>query len=405
MAVVGERRGRADEGAGPAALKSRAAFIGFASDDASAALLHQAFAPAFPAGNEIHVVTFRTALALLSAMTTPETVLVDLSGETQPLNAMLDLAEVVEPGTVVLAIGESCDVGFYRAVTKGMGVREYLPKPLTKERLEQHFLKWVKPAGEGPAAPRGGRLISVAGVRGGIGTSTIAANLSWVIGMEMHRHTVLLDADLTMGTAALTLNVKATSGLRTALESPERVDQLLIERSAQPAGERLHVLAAAEPLEGMAEYIAGGAAMLCQALGQRYNFVIADVGARQLPFARDLQALAQQRLIVVDPSMLAVRNFEKISQSAHGAMLGNPVVVLNFAGRAGGLSQARLEQMMGVRFAAAIPDLPKVLSKAAHFGEPAASVKGPFREAIFAIAKAVGVAVAGEAPAGLAAKV
>jgi pilus assembly protein CpaE len=389
------------------ATKTRAAFIGFASDGASADLLQAAFASALHAGNEIHVVPFRIALDLLGAMTTPEVVLIDLSGESQPINAMLDLAEVVEPGTVVLAIGESRDVGFYRAITKGMGVREYLPKPLTLQKLQKHFLNWVKrgpeaavqTTNENAAITRGGRLITLAGVRGGVGTSTLAANLAWVIGMEMHRHTVLLDADLYMGTAALALNVKATSGLRTALESPERVDQLLIERSAQPAGERLHVLAAAEPLDGTAEYIEGGAATLCRALWQRYNFVIADAGARRLPFARDLLLLAQQRLVVVDPTMLAVRNFERISQLVARSHLPKPIVVLNFAGRAGGLSQATLEQMLGLRFAAVIPELPKLLSKAAHFGEPAAMVKGPFREAIFRIAEAVGVSAAVEAKA------
>jgi pilus assembly protein CpaE len=263
--------------------------------------------------------------------------------------------------------------------------------------LEQHFLKWMKPGPVIAGTQRGGRLISLAGVRGGVGTTTLAANLAWVIGSEMRRHTVLLDADLYMGTAALTLNVKATSGLRTALESPERVDQLLIERSAQPAGERLHVLAAAEPLDSSTEYGAGGALMLCQALRQRYNFVIADAGARQLPFARDLQLLAEQRVIIVDPTSLAVRNFEKISQMMHGAgQLRKPTVVLNFADRAGGLGQARMEQMLGLRFDAVIPDLPRVLSKAAVFGEPAAAVKGPFRNAVFAIAKAVGANSAGE---------
>jgi pilus assembly protein CpaE len=384
-------------GGAAGAAKKRAPFIGFVSDHASAGLLHQAFEPAFPKGNEFHVVPFRTALTLLGAMTTPEIVLVDLSGETQPINAMLDLAEVVEPGTLVLAIGESRDVGFYRAVTKGMGVREYLPKPLSKVKLEQHFLICIKPGLETAAVPRGGRLISIAGARGGIGTSTIAANLAWVIGTEMRRHTILLDSDLYTGTAALTLNVKATSGLRTALEAPERVDQLLIERSAQPAGERLHVLAAAEQLDGTAEYVEGGAAMLCQALRQRYNFVIADAAARQLPFARDLQFLAQRRLIVVDPTMVAVRNFGKILEAAHGSVqISKPVVVLNYAGRAGGLSEAKMEEMLGVRFSAVIPDLPRVLSKAAHFGEPAASMKGPFRDAVFRIAKAIGANLSGE---------
>lgn len=374
-----------------AAAPTRARFIGFVSDQASAAVLHAALAPAFPKGNDLHVVNFRAALALLSTMVTPEIVLVDLSGEVQPINAMIDLAEVVEAGTMVFVIGDIRDVNFYRSVTKGMGVLEYLPKPLTKFAVETHFLNLIKAGSQALTEARGGRMIAVAGVRGGIGASTIAANLAWVIGSEMHRHTVLLDSDLHTGTAALTLNVKPTTGLRTALESPDRVDQLLIERAAQPAGERLHVLAASEALGDTLDYIAGGAGMLCQALRLRYNFVIADAGARQLPFARDLQFLAEQRVIVVDPTMLSIRNFERIAGMPHcPAQSPKPVLVLNHAGRAGGLTQDFMEQTLGLRFNAVIPDLPRVISKAAHFGEPAASVKGPFRDAILKLAKVVG---------------
>lgn len=387
--------GSAIDVARPAPKRTR--FIGFVSDQTSAATLHEALQPAFPKGNELHVVNFRNALSLLSGMTTPEIVLVDLSGESQPINAMMDLAEVVEPGTVVLVIGETRDVSFYRSVTKGMGVREYLPKPLTKQAVEQHFLSWMRSDIEMANAPRGGKLISVAGVRGGVGTTSIAANLAWIIGTELHRHTVLLDSDLHTGTAALSLNVTATAGLRTALESPERVDQLLIERAAQPASDRLHVLAAAEALSSPMEYAAGGAAMLCQALRLRYNFVIADAGARQTPFARDLQYLAQQQVIVVDPTMLAIRNFEKISHMARSPMQSpQSILILNHAGHAGGLSQVYMEQTLGLRFHAVIPDMPRILSKAANYGEPAASLKGPFRDAILRIARALGANLGAE---------
>jgi pilus assembly protein CpaE len=298
---------------------------------------------------------------------------------------------------MVLAIGETRDVSFYRSATKGMGVREYLPKPLTRQAVERHFLAWMRTDAEITEVMRGGKVISVAGVRGGIGTSTIAANLAWIIGSELHRHTVLLDSDLHTGTAALALNVKATTGLRTALESPERVDQLLIERAAQPAGHRLHVLAAAEPLHTPSEYIDGGASSLCQALRLRYNFVIADAGARQMPFARDLQYLAQQRIIVVDPTMLAIRNFQKISDMARSpAQSPLSILVLNQAGHPGGLSQTTMEQTLGVRFHAVIPDLPRIMSKAAHFGEPAASLKGPFRNGILLVARAIGANLAAE---------
>ncbi len=382
---------RASSGAPLAAPVPRRNFIGFVSDQASAELLHEALAPAFPKGNELHVVGFRAALNLLAGMKTPEIVLIDLTGEMLPLNAMQDLAEVVEPGTTILAIGENRDMSFYREATRGMGVREYLHKPLTKEKIEQHFLASITSGQRNLAAPRGGRMIAVAGVRGGVGCSTIAANLAWVIGMELRRHTVLLDADLHTGTAALALNVQPTNGLRTALEVPDRVDQLLIERAAQPAGERLHILAAAEPLDSIAGYAVGAGAMLCKALTMRYNFIIADVGTRPMPFARDLQFLAQQLIIVLDPTMLAIRNLEKIARMAHGPTQSpKRILVLNHAGRAGGLSQSTMEQALGLSFDAAIPDLPRVLSKAAHFGEPAAALKGDFRNGVLRVAKAIG---------------
>jgi hypothetical protein len=65
-------------------------------------------------------------------------------------------------------------------------------------------------------------------------------------------------------------------------------------------------------------------------------------------------------------------------------------VVLNHAGRPGGLTQAYMEQALGVAFNVVIPDLPRPLSKAAHLGEPAAALKGGFRSAILRIAAAVG---------------
>ena len=368
----------------------RRRFIGFVSDETTAGLLRDVLEPALPGSQELHVVGFRAALELLSGMRTPEIVLIDLSGESQPLNAIQDLAEVVEAGAVILMIGESREVSFYRAITRGMGVREYLQKPLTRDAVERHFLPWIQPAAEAIPQQRGGRLVTVSGVRGGVGCSTIAANLAWVLGSEMHRHTVLLDSDLHMGTAALALNVQPTTGLRTALEAPDRVDHLLIERAAQPAGERLHVLAAAEPLTGGAEYTEGGAAMLCQTLKIRYNFVIADVGARQMPFARDLQYLAQHKIVVLDPTMLAIRNFEKISRLPHSPEVSPKLtLVLNRAGRPGGLTQSYLEHALGSAFHIVIPDMPRQLGRAAQFGEPAAERKGAFRNGVTALARLI----------------
>jgi len=371
--------------------RNRARFIGFVSDEVSAATLTEAFAPAFPHGSPFHVVSFRTTLSILSRMVTPEIVLVDLSNEDQPLNAMMDLAEVVESGTTVLMIGETRDLSFYRAAINGMGIKEYLAKPLKKANVVQHFLPHLGSMSQADDIRRGGRLIAVTGVRGGVGTSTIATNLAWSVGHDTHRHAILLDADLQSGTTNLALGITPTRGLLTAIETPERVDHMLIERVSQPAGDRLHLLAAQETYDKEICYTPGAASVLTKALRQRYNFVIVDAGARHLPFARDLLHLASQRVIVLDPTILAIRNLERLnhlpSNTSHAA---KPILVLNQAGRPFGMSQAFMEEKLGVKFDVVIPDLPRLIAKSEQYGDMAAAIKGPFRTGIMQLAKLLG---------------
>ncbi|WP_298284652.1 AAA family ATPase [Acidocella sp.] len=374
----------------PAPVK-RDKFIGFARDEQSANLLHETLGSYVPNTNIVHVVDFRTSLTILAAMASPEIVLIDLSGEEQPINAVLEVADVVEPGTIVLAIGESQNVNFYRTVTKGMGVREYLPKPLARGAVEEHFLPIIANQTASDQPQRGGRLVVVAGTRGGVGATTISTNLAWYISSELHRHTLLIDGELHTGTVALNLDIQPNTALATALEAPERVDQLFIERSTLDAGDRLHVLAGIEELGRDIAYQPEAAVNFIQTLRARYNFALADAGARLEPFARDLLYNAQQRIIVMDPSTISIRNLERLLGLPGGASQ-NPrvLIVLNRAGAPGGLSQAYMEQTMGMRFDAVIPDLPRIVPRASQLGQPAASLRGAFRAAIAQLAGAIG---------------
>src|SRR5579863_392088 len=124
-----------------------------------------------------------------------------------------------------------------------------------------------------PEMLQGGRVVTITGVRGGVGASTIAVNLAWHLGKRTNRHTVLVDGDLYRGSCALLLNAKSGPGLRTALETPQRIDELFIERSAQTVSERMHVLAGEESLSETINYDASAAARLIDTLRRRYNFV------------------------------------------------------------------------------------------------------------------------------------
>ncbi len=324
----------------------------------------------------------RAAVAALQKITTPRILVVDVSGEEEPLAALGSLSEVVEPDVVVLVVGDIHDITFYREVTRGLGAMEYLAKPLTRDIVSRHFGPYVR--GQTRAGVvLGGRMIALTGAQGGVGASLLAANLAWHLGTERNRHTVLLDADMHRGTGAFLLNTAPSPGLRSAIETPERIDALLAERAAQPVSERLHVLASDVPLTETPIYADGAADSLLGALRRRYNFIIADVSLNGSRFSRDLVTLAQQRVVVMLPTLVSIRDTLKLLGLKIGPEKGDrPIVVLNRLGMPGGLQRRQVEDTLGVKADIVIPDLPRVVTNATNIGEPAAAARSPLRNAI-----------------------
>lgn len=375
----------------PPTRGERPAFVGFVHDADSMHAIRAAFAPAFPAGLLLHQFSFAETIEFLAGIDTPETILVDISGEDQPLTAVHQLETVVDPGTRVLIVGDQRSVSFYRSLIRTLGVREYLCKPLDAALVARELLPWA--TGTAPAVEpvRGGSMVAICGAAGGVGATTIATNLAWLIGGETHRHTILLDADMQRGSAALAANVAPTTGLRNALEAPDRIDPLLIERAAHPSVGRLHVLAAEEPLTESWDYRIGGARALSAALRQRYNFVIADIPARPFGFAAEILSLAQARIIVTTAAPQSLAHARRwIGLQPGAAQTMRPLVLLNRFQRRRGMSLARIVDALGTEISVVVPDGGAAMARAADLGEPPIGRKGRFRNAILELAGLIG---------------
>jgi pilus assembly protein CpaE len=317
--------------------------------------------------------------------------IVDIAGEDQPLHALAELSDVVEPGVRVLVIGDTDDVDFYRHITRGMGVMEYIFKPITREAVARHFAPLVTRKTIGQDAARGGRVIALMGARGGVGATTIAGNLAWLLGVMAKRHTVFVESDLHMGSGALLLGGRTGPGLRMALEAPDRVDPLFVERAAQPVSERLQVLASEEKLNEPLNYAPGAARRLIETLRVRYNFIIMDVPFLPMACNREFIEFAHHRVIIMDPSLASVRDTLRLLALPNGPWQPqSPTVVLNRQGRPGGLTRKQIEDALKVKIDVVIPDIPKQLNESASFGEPAIAARGPFRQAIIDLSREIG---------------
>src|SRR3546814_17904552 len=87
------------------------------------------------------------------------------------------------------------------------GIQDYLLKPLNPDTLREAFLgaqaALVAPRAHDADADRPRMATAVIGVRGGVGGSTVASSLAWLLAEKEHRSTALLDLDVHFCTGAI----------------------------------------------------------------------------------------------------------------------------------------------------------------------------------------------------------
>jgi pilus assembly protein CpaE len=367
----------------------RSTVLAFVTDADSEMAVREGMAELVPS-IQLKRASIRQATAMLRKLPSPEVLVVDITGEDAPLAALHDLSEVVEPSTRVLVVGDRVDMNFYRSLTRDLGVAEYLYKPLAKEMVARMFGPACMQRPVASGALQGGRIVAVSGACGGVGTTTVAANLAWYLGEELKRHTLLFDPDIYTGNAAMMLGGRTGTGLRLALETPSRIDELFVERAAQPVTERLSVLAGDEKVTEAADIAEGAGRALLAALRRRYNFVVADVPSSPVPVYRELLMLAHQRVLVMDPTLAAMRNTLRLLALPTGPdQVRRAVIVLNRLGQPGGLTKPQIEEALEMAIDVVIPYQPRQVGTAATMGTPACIASGGFRSGILSLAREV----------------
>jgi len=361
--------------------------LAFANDPRSEQILREVLLGATPDRAEVRRGDVASATRLLGHAPTPAVLVVDVSGLEAPLAALDDLAQVCEPDVKVLVFGDRDDVDFYRDLTRTLGVTEYLPKPLTRELVASHFLPHVNDRPPSLREQRGGRVVMVSGARGGVGASTIAANLAVHLAADGRHHVALLDLDLYRGSIALLHGTQPSAGLRTALEMPEAIDHLFLERISQPHGDRLRIFAAEEPIAAPLAPAPGALARLLGLLRERFNQVVVDAPFGSSPLLQALLEHTHQRVLVMVPELANLRDLLRLhALPAAPVQASRALVVANQCGRPGALAARALEKALGFPPDIVVPHLPRQVTAAAALGVPAIERARAFREAIRALA-------------------
>ncbi len=248
----------------------------------------------------------RGAIADLAKRHSPRLLLVDIDNADDPVNTVGELSEVCEPGTGVIVIGRNNDIILYREL-KNLGITEYFFKPLVANLVTRACNAILTGAPE-QRIVRSGKLVLVLGVRGGSGTTTIVTRLAWHLAELRKRPVMLVDLDLKTGDASLQLDVKAQHALREALDHPERVDDLFLERGVTHVSNRFGLLASLEPLDSDVDYKEDAVLSLITNLLRNYRYVFVDLPADRAASLPSLLHMPSVCLLVSDAGLASARD-------------------------------------------------------------------------------------------------
>jgi pilus assembly protein CpaE len=364
----------------PARTGHREPFAAFVCDETTAEALRPIAIELGWSPEKVNKGGLRNAVQTLSVSASPQILFVDLSESGDPLNDINALAEVCEPGTIVIASGQVNDVRLYRDLVAS-GIHDYLLKPLNPDALRDTFgqaqAALNAPKLADPASDHAHCAVAVIGTRGGVGASTIATSLAWLISDKHGRTAALLDLDVHFGTGALALDLEPGRGLTDAIENPSRIDGLFIERAMVKASERLAVLSAEAPINS--PVLTDGAAFyqLQEEIRSAFECTVVDLPRNMLVNHPHLITDVQVAVLVTELTLAAARDAIRILSWFRSNAPQTQVIVVANRVLAQGVQEISRKDFEGsierkIDFVLSFEQ--KVAAQAAKLGKPLAEV-------------------------------
>jgi pilus assembly protein CpaE len=285
--------------------------LAFLSDGVSESVLRSLATTMGIASSSVMGGGVKAAVKYLEEHRSPKILFIDLSESELPISDVNELSEVCEPGVIVIALGTRNDVGLFRELLS-LGISDYLVKPVSIDLIRRTLAVSQGAAEQDFQGIRSGRLVSVLGVRGGVGATTIAVNSSWILANERSKRVSLIDLDIQFGNVNLFLDLKPSIGFRQVLQTPDRVDSTFIERTMTKHSERLSILSGEEPLDELTPFSEKSLEILLPIVRNQFHYVVLDLP--RTVSSTTLYALRKSSIVVLvcDLTILSVREVNRL---------------------------------------------------------------------------------------------
>lgn len=315
---------------------------------------------------------FSRAVSMLRESATADILLIEVQPD--ELQQLTRLAQVTPPGCRVILFGQEINIAQYRQLIQ-LGVSDYLTLPLEPTALRrtlQHACGITD-----SVSFHHGVVHLVTGTSGGVGVSTVAANLAYGLGGV--RSTALVDFNTTHSQHPILLGVDYQPALHQLAQDIERMDALLIQQFAQPVGEQLHLFYTEQQAELSAETML----RIVNKLKQQFSYVVIDLPCHLSERLAWLLTTVDNTLLVHDYSLQAGRRMDTIlaavdTRQHHMQIIGNQSRARSHKP----WSHAQLLEAWNVAPCTELPFDGKAVQRCEHAGRPVFSQRGRLATAL-----------------------
>ena len=241
-------------------------------------------------------------------------------GPAPVFDAVRDLSHR-HPQLAILLVSPSMDPDTFTAAMEA-GARGVLPDDSGITELEDRITKaaeWSRTLRRHletasldlPASGVRGRIVTLSGAKGGVGTTTCAVHLAMAASAK-ERVVCLVDLDLQTGDLPAFLNMRHRRSIGDLVDAGEDISPSMLSETLYVDPRGPHVLLAPEHGERGEDVTARVARRVLNALRSRYELVVVDCGATMNEATAMAVEMADTAIVTVTPDVPSTRGAQRL---------------------------------------------------------------------------------------------
>jgi pilus assembly protein CpaE len=277
----------------------------------------------------------------------PDVVLVDLDPDAERAIDVIENICGTTSALTVMVYSSSIDSELLVRCMRA-GAREFLTEPLSQAPVADALVRAAVRRDEVRRSRKAtGKLFVFAGAKGGSGATTVASNFALCLANDSGGKVALVDLDLHLGDAALSLGITPKFSTADALENMSRLDSDLLAAMLAKHASGLAVLAAPDAVSGL-HITRDAVERLLRVAREKFDFVVVDAGSNPADVCEALFEAATRVYLVAQLSVAELRNANRlITRYFSGADAGRMEVVLNrFVARTAEIDDAAITKAL-----------------------------------------------------------